>query len=483
MPQAGQSVSKRVDRFAFWDKADRMSDRISLDFNQVLQTQVGAGGLSPADFESVQGKAQKAHEWFLGERQARRIAFMELPFDAEAARAAKELGSRLAKDADNVVVLGIGGSALGPRALFTGLADPFHNLKPRDQRTGARVFFPDNPDPATFSSLLEVLDLSRTRVIAITKSGGTAETWSQLLILRDLLQKKVGAAWKNHVVAVTDPAKGSLRSVAKAEGFDTLPVPPEVGGRFSVLTAVGLLPAAAAGIDIDALLAGAGEMAKRCEEPDWRKNPAYLLASALYLLDTQRQRRIHVFMPYSDALRDLSDWFVQLWAESLGKTPQIGPSPMRAVGAVDQHSMLQLLMEGPQDKAAVFVAVEKPRVDMTIPKAYPEQPDVAYLGGHTLHGLLSAEQRATAAALAANGRPSVTIKIPAVTPKTVGGLMMLLEVATAFAGGLYGVNPFDQPGVEAGKRYACGLMGRPGYEASRDELARRPASNEEWVLR
>jgi len=459
-----------------------MSDRLSIDFNQALQSQVGPGGLTEADYEATRSKAQAAHEWLTNERKARRIAFMDLPTDLAAAKAAQELGSRLAHEADNVVVLGIGGSALGPRALFTGLSDPFHNFKASDQRPGARLFFPDNADPATFSALLDTLDLSRTKVIAITKSGGTAETWSQLLILREKLQQKVGDAWKKHVVAVTDPSKGSLRAVAKAEGLETLPVPPEVGGRFSVLTAVGLLPAAAAGIDIAQLMAGAGEMAKRCEEPDFRKNPAYLLATTLYLLDSRRQRRIHVFMPYSDALRDLSDWFVQLWAESLGKKADIGPTPLRAVGAVDQHSLLQLLMEGPQDKATVFVAVEKPKLDMTIPKAYPEQPDVSYLGGHSLHGLLSAEQRATAAALAANGRPSVTLRVPAVTPRTLGGLMMLLEVATAFAGGLYGVNPFDQPGVEAGKRYACGLMGRPGYEASRDELARRPASEPDWVL-
>ncbi len=461
-----------------------MAGGLTLDVNLATQEQVGKGGLARSDFDALKPRIDAAHQAIVDLRKAGQLPFLDLPTDAPAAKAARDLGKALAAGFDNLVVLGIGGSSLGAKALFTGLCHPFHNLLPAAERQGrTRLFFPDNADASTFAGLLDVIDLQRTAFAAITKSGGTAETWAQLLVVRERLAK-AGApdALKQHIVAITDPQKGALRSVATREGWRTLPVPPGVGGRFSVFTAVGLLPAAAAGIDLDELLAGAAQMAARCQSADVFKNPAYLFASALYLLDTQRGRRIHVFMPYADALRETADWFVQLWAESLGKKPEVGPTPLRAVGATDQHSLLQLLMEGPQDKATVFVALDRPRVELAIPRAFPQEPDVAYLGGHSFQALLSAEQEATAAALAANGRPSLSLRMPALTARSLGELMMMMEIATAFAGPLYGVGPYDQPGVEAGKRYACGLLGRPGYEASAEELKRRPPGRAEWVV-
>ncbi|MBI3181954.1 MAG: glucose-6-phosphate isomerase [Myxococcales bacterium] len=461
-----------------------MPDPIALDLNLSTAAQVGSAGLSRQDFEALIPAARAAHRSLCEGRKAGKIAFMDLPFDSRAAEAAQSLGGELSAF-ENLVVLGIGGSSLGAKALFSALCHPFHNLLPRERRSGARLFFPDNSDPSTFSALLDALDLRTTAFAAITKSGGTAETWAQLMVARERLSRLSAEAARRQIVAVTDPEKGALRKVAAAEGWRTLPVPPPVGGRFSVLTAVGLLPAAAAGIDVGALLAGAGEMARRCDSSELFENPAYLFAAALYLFDTSRMRRTHVFMPYADGLRETADWFVQLWAESLGKqgpAGPVGPTPVRAVGATDQHSLLQLLMEGPEDKVAVFVSLDRPREDLEVPKGWTSEPDAAYLGGHTFHELLSAEQRATAAALAAKGRPSLTLRLPCLDARSMGQLMMLLEVATAFAGPLYGVNPYDQPGVEAGKRYACGLLGRPGYERARAELEGRPPPSRDWVL-
>lgn len=461
------------------------SGRLTLDLNLASDAQVGAAGIKRAELEKLSPKVKAVHDALVSQRRAGRIAFMDLPFDQGAAQAAIDLGRELAAY-ENLLVLGIGGSSLGAKALFTGLCHPFHNLLPTSVRKAPRLFFPDNSDPATFAALLELVDLSETAVAAITKSGSTAETWAQLLLVRDRMRVISADAARRQIVAVTDPLKGALRAVAQAEGWRTLPVPPPVGGRFSVFTAVGLLPAAAAGIDVAALLQGAGAMARRCERSELFENPAYLLASLLYLMDVERGRRIHVLMPYADALRETGDWFVQLWAESLGKkTPgggSVGPTPVRAVGATDQHSLLQLLMEGPQDKVTVFIGLDRPRADLTIPHGYAEQADISYLGGHSFHELLSAEQRATAAALAAAGRPSVTLRLPSLTPFAMGELLMLFEVATAFAGALYGIDPFDQPGVEAGKRYTCALLGRPGYEAARAELERRPGSRPDWVI-
>jgi glucose-6-phosphate isomerase len=257
-----------------------------------------------------------------------------------------------------------------------------------------------------------------------------------------------------------------------------------VGGRFSALSAVGLLPAAAAGADVVELLAGAAAMEARCRTPATSENPALLYAAALHLMDRRKGRHIHVLMPYADALRDTGDWFVQLWAESLGKRSEVGPTPFRAVGATDQHSSMQLMMEGPHDKVVTFVRVAQPRADVSIvvPQIYAGYAEIAYLHGHTMGELIEAERRASEAALRRAGRPTVSIELPRLDAHAMGELLMLLELATAYAGGLYGVNAFDQPGVEAGKRYAQGLLGRPGFEKYRDELAGAAAPDPALVL-
>ncbi|MFN0064504.1 MAG: glucose-6-phosphate isomerase [Myxococcaceae bacterium] len=461
-----------------------MGVRLSLDVNLVMASMAGSGGLSPVDLKDLAPKVHKAIEAVGAQHKAGKLEFLGLPSEAKAADAAVSAGRDLATHYENVVVLGIGGSSLGPKALNAALRHPFHNLLPPEQREGqARLFFPDNSDPSTFAGLLDVLDLKRTAFVAITKSGGTAETWAQLLYVHQLLTQKLGeAAARQQIVAVTDPVKGALRAVAEQQGWRTLSVPPGVGGRFSVLTPVGLLPAAAAGIEVSQVLLGAQEMQKRCEASDWLQNPGALLGALLYAMDVRLGRKVHVFMPYADALRETADWFVQLWAESLGKTPSVGPTPLRAIGATDQHSLLQLLMEGPHDKMTVFVGVDSPRQDLEIPRQFVDQPDVAYLGGHRFHALLTAEQRATALALAQAERPSCTIQLPSLTPRAMGELILLLEYATAIAGLLYGVNAYDQPGVEAGKRYACGLLGRPGYEEARKEIESRPLPQSALIL-
>ncbi len=258
-------------------------------------------------------------------------------------------------------------------------------------------------------------------------------------------------------------------------------MPPPVGGRFSVLTAVGLLPLAAAGFDVAALCEGADEMRKRCEEPDPRKNPAALLAAALYAYD-RRGKKIHVLFPYADALRDLGAWYVQLWAESLGKTEEVGPTPLAAVGATDQHSLLQLLMEGPKDKVVAFVTVEDRGEKLGIPAWHAEDPALGYLAGKTLGELIDAEAAGTQAALEAAGRPTLNLRLPRIDARSVGELLFLWEAATAIAGPLFGVDPFDQPGVEASKKITQGLLGRPGFEAHRTALEGRAPDDSAWIL-
>ncbi len=447
-------------------------ERLTLDVNGCFDP--AAEGLDRGDLAGVAAAALGAFDGFQARREKGELGFADLPADAATADATERLAKDLGGRFENLLVLGIGGSSLGGRAIVSALAHPFHNLLPRERRGAMRIFFPDNSDPATFEALLGTLDLADTCFATVTKSGGTAETMSQHLALRARCIARFGEeGYRERCVLVTDPAKGALREIARAEGLRALPVPANVGGRFSALSAVGLLPAAAAGVDVAELLAGASAMEARCRTGDVLGNPALLYAAALHLMDRRRGRRIHVLMPYADALRDTGDWFVQLWAESLGKRPDVGPTPFRAVGATDQHSSLQLMVEGPQDKVVTLVRVASPRADLSlsVPEGYRRFGEIAYLDGHTMGELLEAERRATDAALRKAGRPTISITLPRLDARAMGELLMLLELATAYAGGLYGVNAFDQPGVEAGKRYAQGLLGRPGFEQYRDELA------------
>lgn len=381
---------------------------------------------------------------------------------------------------DHVLVLGIGGSALGTKALLNALRPPHWN----ELDDEGRDFFPrltvlENVDPTSMAAALRRIDPRRVLVNVISKSGGTAETMAQYLVVRQWLEEALGGAASRHLVFTTDPAKGALRELAQKEGIASLAVPPDVGGRFSVLSPVGLLPAALVGIDIEGLLAGARRALERAQPDDLLQNAPALYAALQWAADTQLGARVQVLMPYSDRLREFAEWYRQLWAESLGKAVDrrgqpvhVGPTPVATVGATDQHSQVQLFMEGPFDKVVTFIAVEDYGEDVTIPPREGLPAELAYLPGHTLAELLKAEQEATSAALAQHGRMSMTLRLPAVTPESVGEALMFFQIATGYAGVWYGIDPFDQPGVELGKRLTFAAMGRPGFSERGTPLAR-----------
>jgi glucose-6-phosphate isomerase len=372
---------------------------------------------------------------------------------------------------DHVVVLGIGGSALGTKALLNALRAPAWNELDDEQRE----FFPrltvlDNVDPTSVAAALRRIDPRRALVNVVSKSGDTAETMAQYLVIRNWLEESLGSAATRHLVFTTDPERGALRELAQREGIAAVSVPPAVGGRFSVLSPVGLLPAALVGIEIEGLIAGARTALERAAQDDLLENQAALYAAMHWAADTWLGARIHVLMPYTDRLHELAQWHRQLWAESLGKRVDrrgqrvhLGPTPVAAVGATDQHSQLQLFIEGPFDKAITFVAVDDLGTDVPIPERSDLPPDLAYLPGHSLGELLRAEYEATSAALARSGRMNLTLHLPDLTAASVGELLMFFQLATGYAGAWYGIDPFDQPGVELGKRLTYGAMGRPGY--------------------
>jgi len=393
-----------------------------------------------------------------------------LPGDPQIAKGVKKLVKQFKPKCENLVVLGIGGSALGNIALQNALQPWTYNLE-NNKRKGPRLFVFDNVDPALFGAFLDFITprLGKTVFNVISKSGQTAETASQFMIIQKMLETRFGKEkLKDRVVATTDLEKGTLRKIATDAGLSTLVVPDGVGGRFSVLSAVGLLSAAMTGINIDQLLAGAADMHTRVINPDFFKNPAAINA-AVQVHYYNRGKRISVMMPYSSALYGLADWYRQLWAESLGKKFSldgrevfVGPTPVKALGATDQHSQVQLYREGPNDKIFTLVEVQDFGKKIRIPAPPKSAPELSYLNKKDMGELLNAEKKATEYALCASNRPCLTVLMPRIDAYTVGQFIFLFEAATSFAGALLGINTYDQPAVELGKQATFALMGKSG---------------------
>jgi len=456
---------------------------LRLDYSNMM---ISPGGIDQKTWASAGAKFAAAKRGFDQLRSTGSVGFVDLGGDKALLAQVEKFAASARGKYDDVVILGIGGSALGPIALRTALRPSGWNMLDDRARDGfPRLHVLDNVDPETIAALLGRLRLKRALFVVTSKSGGTAETMSQFLIVHDRLAS-AGLEMDEHLVFVTDPKQGALRPLAERLRVPALDIPPNVGGRFSVLTPVGTLPAALIGIDVKSLLAGAAEMAKRCETSDLAANPAGVFAMLQWLADAELRKTIAVFMPYSDPLRDYAAWFVQLWAESLGKKRPdgafVGSTPVAALGATDQHAQVQLFMEGPPDKTVTFVAVKERSADLEIPSGFSDVKELGYLAGHSLAELIDIEQRATAGALAKRGRPNMTIILDRVDAGHVGQLMMFLEIATAYAGQLYGIDAFDQPGVELGKQFAYALLGRPGADAAKKEWDSLPTSDPRWSV-
>jgi len=445
--------------------------KISVDFNNMMANRLGAcHGIREDEIEAIMPKINSA----LNAVSERKWGFMALPYNDELVKKINKIAKHIRKKFKNFVVIGIGGSSLGNRTLHNSLNHPF--------KSEPRIFVLENVDPTTLDGLLDVIDVKKTMFNVVTKSGGTIETMSNFMVLKQKLIKKVGYKnHKKHVIITTDPKKGDLRQIVNDEGYESLEIPPEVGGRFSVLSSVGLLSAAVSGINIAGLLEGARYIDELSKNHDIWKNPAGMAAVLQYLF-FKKGRNISVLMPYSDRLQGLAEWFCQLWAESLGKNEKTGSTPVRTLGVIDQHSQLQMYMDGPQDKVITFIKVEDFGVSIKIPKDLQKYSSMNYLGGHTINDLMEAEQKATELAITKNGRPNYTIKIDKISPFTVGALMYFLEMQTAISGELFEINAFDQPGVEEGKKITSGLLGRPGYAEKLKEIESLPETKAKYII-
>lgn len=412
------------------------------------------------------------------EKKDGKTLYRNLPYDTKIIRDVKGLVSKLGDEVENLVVLGIGGSALGNIALQTALNPYMYNID-ESQRRGPRLFVFDNVDPQQFGSFLDWISdkLDKTVFNVISKSGRTSETAAQFMIVSSLLVDKLGPeGLRRQVVATTDANTGTLRTIANEFKLRCLEVPDGVGGRFSVLSAVGLFSAAVCGVDIDALLAGARDMDERVSDTNFANNPAAINAAIQYHFYNQG-KNISVMMPYCYALKDLGDWYRQLWAESLGKENSlkgekvhVGPTPVKALGTTDQHSQVQLYREGPNDKVFTFLQVDNFDKDIIIGPAPSCAPELGFLSGKKLGTLLNSEKAATEYALLQSQRPCLTVHFDKVDAYSVGQFIYLYEVTTSFAGALFDIDTYNQPAVELGKDATFALMGKEGFGSMADKM-------------
>lgn len=440
-------------------------NKLIFDFSNAITHLSGAHGFSNNEVSGAQKILEDARSSLLSQSLGFRNIIREQPgVLGDIEKTAADIRGRYR----NFVVLGIGGSALGPITVHQALGSD----------SPVKLIVMDNIDPETMRKMLE-LELENTIFNVISKSGQTSETMAQFMAAAAMLGEKK-LPLNEHIIVTTDENKGNLIKIARREGLKTFYIPSDLGGRFSELSPVGLLPAAVCGIDIRGMTEGARYMDSICVN---EKNPAGIYA-LLHVLGMKKGMNISVLMPYADSLKYMSDWYAQLWAESLGKRKSTagedvytGQTPVKALGVTDQHSQVQLYTEGPYDKITTFLRVEKFRCDVKIPSAFEYIEDIAFLGGKTFGELIEAERRATQHALTKAGRPNITITLGEVNGFTVGALLYFFEMATAYAGEMLGINTYDQPGVEEGKLATFALMGREGYETKRAEIrsADKPA--------
>jgi glucose-6-phosphate isomerase len=464
------------------------SMRVRVDYNNMMSEFLGDEGFTVKELDALKPAISVAYNTVQNNRGTGMMGWTELPYNqkeivADIMATAKDIK----KSCDNFVVLGIGGSALGPIAVFQALCHLRHNELPKSKRKAPKLYVEDNVDPERMQALLDVIDINKTVFNVITKSGSTSETMSQYLIIIDMLKKALGDKAKEHIIATTSSNKGNLIKIAKQEGFKTFYIPDGVGGRFSELCPVGLLAAAVVGIDIKSMLEGAAYMDKICKNKDYKKNPALAMAVLQYVA-MKKGKNISVMMPYADSLKYMADWYCQLWGESLGKAEDndgnivnVGQTPVKALGVTDQHSQVQLYREGPYDKVITILAVDDYRTKIDIPQGCEDIPDVNFLSGHTLNELIQAERSATEYALTQAKKLNHTIYLPIVNAFTIGQLLFLFQMETAFCGELLNINTFNQPGVEGGKNATYALLGRKGYENQKKEMDEAPAKKADYI--
>jgi len=438
---------------------EEKAKEIRYDYQNALHERVGDEGIKGEEIDKNLPLGERLIDEVRRKIKKGEYSFASLPDDDETEEEVLRFALRSGRRFDQVVVIGMGGSALGAIAIDEALAPLSSEFS---FRLYPKLIVLKNIDPTITARLAATLDLKRTLFIVISKSGKTVETLANFLSLRKFLIKEKGITkYRENIVVITTKGKGPLFQLAKEEGYQLFFIPEDVGGRFSVLSPVGLLPAALIGVDTKELITGASFIRDRLINLPPSENPAFLFALIHFLL-FRKGKRDQVIFPYATTLRGLAYWYRQLLAESLGKRSEqgapVGQTPVVAIGASDQHSQLQLYLEGPNDKEFLFLEVEDFPEDITLPDVLPHREIPQFLAGRKLSEILTAEKRATELALTKGKRPNTTLIIPEINAFTLGELFLFFELAIVFYAFLLQVNPFDQPAVEEIKRNTASIL-------------------------
>jgi glucose-6-phosphate isomerase len=430
--------------------------------------------VSPHEIEAMQQQVDAAHEQLHSGKGLGNdfLGWLKLPaeYDKKEFERIKNAASRIQKDSDVFVVIGIGGSYLGARAAIEFLKSPLYNTK---RKNTPDIYFAGNSISSTaLSELLELCEGRRVSINVISKSGTTTEPALAFRIFREYLERTVGAEEaKNRIYVTTDKARGTLKGLADREGYETFVIPDDVGGRFSVLTAVGLLPIAVAGCDIDALMTGAARAMSELSNSNLDKNDCYLYAAVRNIM-YRKGRAVELMVSYEPSYAMMSEWWKQLYGESEGKDGK-GLFPASVVFSTDLHSLGQFVQDGSNIIFETVVLIDKPQKEIMI-KEDPENVDgLNFLAGKTMDYINKKAFEGTVLAHGDGGTPSLVIRLPAANESALGYLIYFFEKACAISGYMLGVNPFDQPGVEGYKRNMFALLGKPGYEDEKVGLEKR----------
>jgi glucose-6-phosphate isomerase len=403
------------------------------------------------------------------------LGWLDLPtdYDKEEFARIKQAAEKIKSDSDVLLVVGIGGSYLGARAAIEALTHSFFNVLSKENRQAPQVFFVGNSISAPYlNQLMDAIKGKDVSVNVISKSGTTTEPAIAFRILKKHLEEKYGAEEaRKRIYATTDKEKGALKTLASKEGYASFVIPDDVGGRFSVLTAVGLLPIAAAGVDIDSIMSGAKQAQEELSNPNIQENPAYQYAAVRNVL-YNKGKTIELLVNYEPALQYFSEWWKQLFGESEGKDLK-GLFPASANFSTDLHSLGQYVQEGRRDLFETVVQVKQPVSDVTIEAEEEDLDGLNYLAGQTVDQVNRKALQGTLLAHTDGDVPNLVVEVPALDPFSFGYLVYFFEKACAISGYLLGVNPFDQPGVEAYKKNMFALLGKPGFEEEKAALEKR----------
>ncbi|MBF0541287.1 MAG: glucose-6-phosphate isomerase [Nitrospirae bacterium] len=441
-------------------------------FANMMADVLGEKGVSINQIEALRERINEAHQQ-IKDRKWNELAFLDLV--SQDIEQIKVMAKEIRETSENFLFLGMGGAAMGPRAILNALSQ-MHNV-----RNKPRIFIFDNADPIILKNIMNNIDLSKTTINIVSKSGNTSETVAAFMILWEKMSRELGKVEAAKRIILTCSINCTTHQLVKTYGFKTLEIPEKVVGRFSVLSASGLLLSEVAGIDSLELLQGARDILERCTRPELWENPVYLFSALLFIMCTEENRKINVLMPYADGLKSLSEWFCQLWAESLGKLGS-GLTPYPSIGTKDQHSQLQLWMEGPEDKVVIFIKIKDYGDCFIIPKTFEEIDYFDYLIGQSMADICIAGQESTEYILTKDSKPNMSILIPTIDAYHIGQLFLFLEIATVVTGFLFGINPFNQPWVETGKTMIREMLEKHGNKEDKDLINELKNRNSCWKI-